>query len=439
MATCPVCSLVAEQSFSITAEKCNHSFHVDCAGPNIDQFYDYCPSCCSSTVGGLPPQQKVFSSSSSEPHTTDGIDYVLHPGSKKQNSVILSGISTGLSSMVSLVMKNKPQGAKVVESPLELLKKRVPIKQIMAKHGYGLDHMLKEGVDIDDFLSNGYKWDDLMSFEYISQEGPTRSLQTFTNGLNLTASHLKLYPDRLPIDKFKKVTGISNAEFNSLLGLYFKDDGPLCCDGIDYQWTAKDCVKFGLTMSDLISFGLQWIEQYQDLMSGLSRGEQAQAEKALGVKVQDLQSLRSIAEEEQRQALEALQLEKSRRQQQGGERNLYQNDEMFIQEEEEPPFIQEGEEEIGAYEELAEEHFQPIEEEEQVVLPIRRPVQVSSGNVSRRKPKVVEVVIPPEVVRKNSKVNTISAPVVDHVPASYRRTINKQQQQQQCSSLIVYK
>ena len=435
MATCPVCSLVAEQSFSITAEKCNHSFHVDCAGPNIDQFYDYCPSCSSSTVGGLLPQQKV---SSSEPHTTDGIDYVLHPGSKKQNSVILNGISSGLSSMVSLVMKNKPQGTKMVESPLELLKKRVPIKQIMAKHGYGLDHMLKEGVDIDDFLSNGYKWDDLMSFEYISQEGPTRSLQTFTNGLNLTASHLKLYPDRLPVEKFKKVTGISTAEFNSLLGLYFKDDGPLCCDGIDYQWTAKDCVKFGLTMSDLISFGLQWIEQYQDLMSGLSRGEQAQAEKALGVKVQDLQSLRSIAEEEQRQALEALQLEKRRiQQQQGVGRN-----EVFI-EEEEPPYIQE-EEEIG-YEELAEEHFQPIEEEEeQVVLPpIRRstPLPVSTG-VLRRKPKVVEVVIPPEVTRTSRTVKSNNfAPtgaVVDHIPASYRRTVNRQQGNGG-SSLIVYK
>jgi hypothetical protein len=432
MATCPVCSLVAEQSFSITAEKCNHSFHVDCAGPNVDQFYDYCPSCSSSTVGvgGSLPPQKV----SSEPHTTDGIDYVLHPGSKKQNSVILSGISSGLSSMVNLVMKNKSpqsQGAKVVESPLELLKKRVPIKQIMAKHGYGLDHMLKEGVDIDDFLSNGYKWDDLMSFEYISQEGTTRSLQTFTNGLNLTASHMKLYPDRLPIDKFKKTTGISNAEFNSLLGLYFKDDGPLCCDGIDYQWTAKDCVKFGLTMSDLISFGLQWIEQYQDLMSGLSKGEQAQAEKALGVQIHDLESLRSIAEEEQRQALEALQLERSRRIQQQGERN-----DVFI--EEEPPYIQE-EEEIG-YEDLAEEHFQPIEEEEQ--QPTRRstpPVSTGGGSVLRRKPKVIEVVIPPEVHRTSRTVkNNNFAPVVDHIPASYRRTVKKETGSSS-SSLIIYK
>ena len=427
MATCPVCSLVAEQSFSITAEKCNHSFHVDCAGPNIDQFYDYCPACSSSTVSS-----KV----SLEPHTTDGIDYVLHPGSKKQNSVILTGISSGLSSMVSLVMKNKPLEKKV-ETPLELLRKRVPIKQIMAKHGYGLDHMLKEGVDIDDFLSNGYKLDDLMAFEYISQEGPTRSLQTFTNGLNLTASHLKLYPDRLPMDKFRKLTGISNSEFNSLLGLYFKDDGPLCCDGIDFQWTAKDCVKLGLTMSDLISFGLQWIEQYQDLMSGLTRGEQAQAEKALGVKIHDLESLRSIAEEEQRQALEALEQERSRRiQQQQQEERSYQQ----VDEEQEPPYIEEEEEEINN---LAEEHFE-YEEEEIPMVAAPQPVT----NISRRKvvaqKKVVEVVIPPEVPKTNSrgnKKNFVSSPAaVDHIPASYRRTVNRQQQQQKgANSLIVYK
>lgn len=421
MATCPVCSLVAEPSFSVIPEICKHMYHVDCAPGGDIVNYDYCPSCVDT--------KKTPSSYLSEPHTTDGIDYVIHPGSKKKPSAILTGISSGFSSVVGLIRKQQPPMG-VAEPVLNLLRKRVPIKTIMSKYGYGLDHMLRDGIDIDDFLSNGYKLDDLMMFEYISQEGPTRALQTLTNGLNLTATHLKLYPDRIPIDKFRNLTQISNGQFNTELGLYFKEDGPLCCDGIDHQWSARDCVKLGLTMDDLISFGLVWIEQYQDLMTGLTEREQLQAEKALKVNVKQLQALRSIEEEEKLQ----LKAEYERQKQ-------MQQEHQLVEEEGEPPYVEEP------YEELSEAHFQ--EQEEPVWEPKREPqripVRAPQRAVTHKKQQPSTVFIPPEI---KSKTKGQPSPIksvlqsedtgVEHVPASFLRH-RQMQQQKSKSPLIVYK
>ncbi len=408
MFTCSVCSLVAEPSFSIIANKCKHAYHVDCS--NSDD-YDYCPACASSSAGG-----GISSGITTgiEPHTTDGIDYVIYPGTKKAGpSVILSSIA----SVVKMV-KNTP-AAPVKETPLDLLKKRVPIKTIMTKYGYGLDHMLKDGIDIDDFLSNGYKLDDLMQFEYISKEGPTRSLQTFTNGLNLTATHLKLYADRLPIDKFRQLTDITNGEFSTLLGLYFKEDGPLCCDGIDHQWNARDCVKLGLTMDDLTSFGLKYIEQYQDLMAGLTEREQLQAEKALKVKAQHLQGLRSFVEEEQEQLKQEM-----------AQRMEQEREPVLVEEQDEPPYMEEE-----SFQNLAESHF----EETKLPSPVLRPAPSVSrrAGVTRRNPAVV---IPPERSVHKTGVRSLPQPElaesdIEHVPASFRRL----QKAKNPNSLIVYK
>lgn len=431
MATCPVCSLVAEPSFSVIPEICKHMYHVDCAPGGDIVNYDYCPSC-------VDTKKNHSSSYLSEPHTTDGIDYVIHPGSKKKPSVIMSGLSSGLSSVVGLIRKQQPPTA-VAEPVLDLLRKRIPIKTIMSKYGYGLDHMLRDGIDIDDFLSNGYKLDDLMMFEYISQEGPTRALQTLTNGLNLTATHLKLYPDRIPIDKFRNLTQISNGQFNTELGLYFKEDGPLCCDGIDHQWSARDCVKLGLTMEDLISFGLVWIEQYQDLMTGLTEREQLQAEKALKVNVKQLQSLRSIEEEEKLQ----LKAEYERQRQMLQEQQL-------VEEEGEPPYVEEEaptQLEEPYYEELGEAHFQ--EEEQQPVweperAPQRVPQRVPVRAPTHKKQQPSTVFIPPEIKSKTKgqpspiKSAVLQSDGVEHVPASYLRH-RQMQQQKSKSPLIVYK
>jgi len=404
MATCPVCCLVAEQNFSIIGDVCKHTFHVDCAGDSID--YDYCPSCVNNKNSSVRHQPII-----SEPHTTDGIDYVLSPGERKQTSLI----RTGISSVVSLVTrKTEPK----VEGPIELLKQRVPIETIMKKHKYGLDHMLRDGVHIDDFLSNGYKWDDLVLFEDISKNGPTRSLQTFTNGLSLTASHLKLYPDRLPIDKFKKLTEISSSEFNSLLGLYFTDDGPLCCDGIDYQWNAKDCAKLGLTMPELLSFGLQWIEQYQDLMSGLTEKEQIQAEKALGVKAHHLQSLRSLNQEQEILKQRELDLLKQKRKE---NMQRTQRVECFQDDEEEEVKPETGEQFEFENEEIEPPHFD-AEVEETIYYPV-----VNNSNTRRRQgvkyqeTKIDDLIIPREQQQQQQQKR------VEHVPASYRRKTQEQQ------------
>jgi hypothetical protein len=402
---CPVCSLEAEPSFSIIAGTCKHAFHVDCAGPNID--YEYCPSCSNvSSSGGITKLTSFIV----EPHTTDGIDYVFNPGTRTQESVFKNGIA----SVVSLVTRKGLD--KKVESPLELLRKRIPIKTIMTKHGYGLDHMLKDGVLIDDFVSNGYKWEDISAFEYISKDGPTRSKQTFTNGLGLTATHLKVYPQQLPIDKFRELTDISNGEFNTLLGLYFKEDGPLCCDGVDYAWTAKDCAKLGLTMSDLISFGMVWMEQYQDLMTGLTEREIAKAEKDLKVTPYQIQGLRSIVEE--RTKLLPTQPPK-----------VVATTALPIEcHEDEPPYD-------DVDEDLQQAHDEAFLREQEIQKPVSRRAAAAAAA-----PKKIEELVIPQRKKNNAPV-VVAAAVTNyepsvHVPASFRR---KQATGGKKTSLIIYK
>jgi hypothetical protein len=125
-----------------------------------------------------------------------GSGILLRPGSWKAVSAVAG-------SVVSLVSR-KP-AAPVRKTPTELLKERMPVEDIF-RYGYGLDHMLSEGVTIDDFVASRYKWGDLCAFEDVSNEGPRRALDTFVNGLKMTANHLKNHPDLLPFDKFKELT-----------------------------------------------------------------------------------------------------------------------------------------------------------------------------------------------------------------------------------------
>jgi hypothetical protein len=389
MANCPVCSLIAEPNYSITGDICKHTFHVDCAGPSIN--YDHCPACLNKD------QKQSIGTLFSEPHTLDGIDYVIFPGEKKKDSILRNGIS----SVVSIMSRTKD---KKTETPFDLLKKRIPVETIMKKYGYGLDHMLKEGVDIDDFLSNGYKWNDLILFEDISKNGPNRSLQTFTNGLNLNASHLKTYSDWIPIDKFRKLTQISGSQFNTLLGLRFEEDGPLSCHGMDFNWDAKDCVKLGLKMSDLLAIGMVWIEQYQDLMSNLTQEEQIEAENALQVSVDHLKSLESctkLQEEQTKRAVRELKRLEEK------ERSI--NNFQVIEEEDEPPFI---EEENQFYFEKEQHHDEPV---------------VTKRSVARQpklnaKPTTIEDLIIPQAPVAKQKQQT---KVVEHVPIGFRRKQKK--------------
>lgn len=285
---CSVCGEKAEPAFSITHRTCGHTTHADCIKEENPNFH-YCNTC-------LNPESAVTKVEKSiEPRTTDGIDYVLNPGTRSKGSL--------LGSVVSLVSR-KP-AVPPPKSALDLLREGTPIKTIFQKHKYGLDHMLKEGITIDDFLANKYKWEDLCMFQDVSKEGPHRSLQTFTSGLKMTANHLRDYPDRLPFKAFKELTELETPQLCTLLGMEFPPDGPLQCGG-DTKWTAKDCVRFDLVMTDLMDFGLYCVEQYVDLMKGLSQREQEDAEKKLKVTPQLFSKLRNLSEEAKQQELSTI-------------------------------------------------------------------------------------------------------------------------------------
>lgn len=280
MSNCSVCGKVAEAAYSITHSECSHATHSDCLGDEID--YKTCPACLGEVETPLED----------EPHTTDGVDYVRNPGNKEQPGMF--------SKVTSLVRGSKKPQAPVVTVET-LLKKRVPIETIMKKHRLGLDHALKEGIMIDDYIINGYKLSDLKKYQYIGKEGPERALETLSMGLGLSANHLRDYKHLLPIKEFREVTALENSAFCTVLGLQFPEDGALSCFGDD-KWNAKDCVALGLTIDDLIDFGLTYVQQYEDLMKGLARTDIPKTEKALGVTekhIAGLIDLVALQEEEQ--------------------------------------------------------------------------------------------------------------------------------------------
>ena len=290
---CSVCGKKAEPAYSVTHRGCGHATHADCiAGESVGK---QCHRCLNPD---LVLQEGI--GSGIEPHTSDGVDYVKTPGTKSK------GWSVG--AVVSLVSR-KP--TTITKTPLELIKESTPIDVIFKKHKYGLDHMLKEGVTINDFLASRYKWEDICAFEDISQNGPHRSLLTFTNGLKLNANHLRDNPDRLPIDAFRSLTQLENSQLCTALGMEFPQDASLQCCG-DSNWNAKDCVRLGLQMGDLIDFGLYCVEQYMDLMKGLSTRDQEEAEKKLGVTAKHLEGLRNLEEEANERRMMQAKMEEER-------------------------------------------------------------------------------------------------------------------------------
>lgn len=294
MSDCSVCGKRAQPGFSVTHIQCKHTSHTECNKDNFDPRK--CPVCLAgaavsadatnssvtTTIGGAVTEPRLF----------DGRDYVEQPGDPTGPSLIRKGLSAVASKIVGGSAKSA-KNAPEITSTRDVLNMRLPIKTIWAKHGYGLDHMLRDGILIDDFLRNRYKLSDLSQFQDISKEGPRRALRAFAHGLALSASHLKDHPDLLPFDQFKELTQIEPHQIGDVLGLHFPEDGPLQCDG-DTNWTAEDCVRLGLSFDDLKELGLQWTEQYQDLMKGIPFSKMERVETQLGVTPEKLARLISL-------------------------------------------------------------------------------------------------------------------------------------------------
>lgn len=280
---CQVCGKVAEPAYSLTFTGCPHTAHGDCCEDL--ETYSKCPVCAG----------KVGAPTLLEPHTDDGIDYVMNPGTKQAPSVI-----SKVASYVPFIGKKQPPPSAAPPTVEALLKKRIPIQTIISDHGLGLDHALKEGVMIDDYLVNGYSLGDLAHYEYIYKHGPRRALTALTTGLGLCANHLRDYPHLIPLKELQERTGLETSEMCTVLGLEFPDEASLHCFG-DTRWNAKDCVSLGLKIDDLVDFGLKYTQQWADLMKGLSTKDIIKAEKQLDAteeQIAKLIDLDALQEEE---------------------------------------------------------------------------------------------------------------------------------------------
>lgn len=299
---CSFCGEFADDDLSITHRQCGARTHADCLPTGKPVNYKLCSICTGEavTLGDVASMDVTPASATNgrEPFPPDGVDYVLQPGQKqKQTGGGGSGAWKLVSGLFSRVGATKTAPAAAVEDvktsqdPEFLIKNRVPVRDMLRFNKLGLQHLLKQGVDMTDFLSNGYTWNDLLLYEDVGRKGATRAKQALM-ALRCTANHFRDYPDALPYKKVAEHAQLQPYDLGTCFGLGFPTDPPgaLQCMG-DENWTARDCVRLGLKMDDLRDFGLVGLQQYEDLMVGLSKPDAVAAERDLKVTPEHIGSL----------------------------------------------------------------------------------------------------------------------------------------------------
>lgn len=285
--------------------KCGHLTHADCFEQDGTQAsFDHCGACT-----GLYPASSLtkktapmVSAPFKEPRITGSHDYVLSPGTRLAPSKIKAVASyiPGISSRIA-------DNVETSKDPFFLIQNRQSLDVIMRRNGIGLDHCLSAGVTTRDFLENGYTWDDLLQFEDVSKKGVKRALQAVGTGLCTTANDFRDYGEAFPFEAVREKTKFKNGDLCRIFGLYFPVNGPLECCG-DQDWNAMHCAELGLKMNDLKSFGLRYVQQYQELMDGLTQEEVSDAMNKMGVVEKDVEGLIDLyaeREEEQQQHVAA--------------------------------------------------------------------------------------------------------------------------------------
>jgi hypothetical protein len=281
--SCSICTEAVNVELSVRHRGCGHLTHLECLDPNIKATPKLCAGCDNSQP--VPVGRKVGAEVIAEPHTTDGINYILNPGVKRGAST-LKAVASYIPGISSRVMED----VKTSQNPEFLLANRVPLPTIMKVNKLGLDHFLKAGIQMEDFLKNGYTWKDLQVFEAISRKGAKTALQAITVGLHATANLFRDYPDAFPFEEIKAQTKLQNSDLCELFGLTFPDNAALECYG-DNQWNALHCVNLGLTMDDLTDFGLVSKQQYEELYATVPKKMIPTCQKKLQVEQAHLGAL----------------------------------------------------------------------------------------------------------------------------------------------------
>lgn len=315
---CSFCHKVAEEALSIRHRDCGHATHADCLPTDRAPNYKLCAQCSGGEYQSLAATPSLSLDDhrrrpAAEPHTNDNIDYILNPGTKKPAPTAVGGLVSKLWSSSSSSSAKGPETIETSTDPMFLLNHRVPIEDIMHRNGLGLDHFCRAGIELRDFLRNGYTWRDLLKFEDIGRGG-VRAIQAVAigsdekpRGLKGTANDFRIYPDAFPYAEVRAHLKFAPHQLNEHFGLRFPPNGPLECMGDQRGWTATRCVEMGLTMDDLFDMGLTYVQQYEDLMSGIGAREAAEAERKLGVdiakhqaRLMDYHEADALAEEQAR-------------------------------------------------------------------------------------------------------------------------------------------
>lgn len=291
MNSCSVCAEAVTVDLSVRHRGCGHLTHLECLDPAAKATPKMCAGCDPSSSGIVRQKVGAEVSAITEPHTTDGVNYILNPGIKRGASK-LKAVASYIPGLSSRVVDD----VKTSQDPEFLLANHVPLATIMKVNKLGLDHFLKAGIQMEDFLKNGYTWSDLKIFEAISKKGAKTALQAITSGLHATANLFRDYPDAFPFDEIKAHTKLQNSDLCELFGLTFPDNAPLECYG-DQQWNALHCVNLGLTMDDLTDFGLTSKQQYEELYATVPKKMVPVCQKKLQVEQAHLGALIDLDEQ----------------------------------------------------------------------------------------------------------------------------------------------
>lgn len=301
---CSFCQEPADLNLSLEHRQCGGRTHTECLPAGQKPNYKLCSQCTGeyvplANVASMDTAPPSGAAAGREPFPADGVDYVLHPG------VWVQETPSALKSITGLFSRAPPpvQDIRSSQDPHFLIRNRVPVRDMLRYNKLGLQHLLKAGVTMSELLANDYTWNDLLLYEDIGRKGPTRAKQALAHGLKTNANHFRDYPDALPFAKVSAHAQLRPFDLCSEFGLSFPltvDErtgvtkyGSLQCHG-DERWSARDCVRLGLKMDDLTSFGLTLTQQYEDLLIGLSQPEAAAAERDLSVTLEHMTALCDI-------------------------------------------------------------------------------------------------------------------------------------------------
>lgn len=301
---CSFCQEPADLNLSLEHRQCGGRTHTECLPAGQKPNYKLCAQCTGEYVplAAIASMDASAPASGREPFPPDGVDYVLHPGTWVQETPSALRSITGLFSR-SPASSGGAQDIRSSQDPHFLIRNRVPVRDMLRFNKLGLQHLLKAGVTMSELLANDYTWNDLLLYEDVGRKGPTRCKQALAHGLKTNANHFRDYPDALPFTKVSAHAQLRPYDLCGEFGLRFPitvDErtghtsyGSLQCYG-DEKWNARDCVRLGLRMDDLSAFGLSLVQQYEDLLIGLTHADAVEAERNLQVTPEHITGLIDI-------------------------------------------------------------------------------------------------------------------------------------------------